>query len=261
MKISFDPDAWTARTAGYPRLVSAILFDISLHNWRTGTSMSLAHYGIITSDMPPEQANGIADMLCASGAIQQDDHGIWSPAAIEEWAIADKLRQQRGRGGSNSAGKPRRKPAQPQAPKAASVEPIAPAAPAASPAPPSEEDAVAIAKIEAARMEAQTARATLAKNIERLANAWNAMALKGGIPQIKVMTDKRKEQAGARIREHGIDVMLKAVESIPAAPFLTGQNDRGWKADIEFLLQPSSCLKLIEGSYHHDGEGKASGWR
>jgi hypothetical protein len=108
-QIIFSPEAWTSRTAGFPRLVSSILFEISLHNWRTGTSMSLAHYGIITSDLPPDQANGIADMLCAAGAIQQDDHGIWSPAAIEEWRKAEDRRIAQSTGGRNGAGgkKPR----------------------------------------------------------------------------------------------------------------------------------------------------------
>lgn len=258
-KIQFDPDAWSARTSGFPRLVSSILFEISLHNWRNGTSMSLAHYSIITSDLPPEQANGIADMLCAAGAIQQDDHGIWSPAAIEEWAAADRWRAGRARGGFSTKGmaKPKRPAAEPVAPTPPAVTPVEPPAPAAAPAPPSEEDEAAVAKIQAAA----EARKVLMANIQRLGDAWNAMAIKAGLTQIKAISDKRKEHAGARIREHGIDAMLKAVDGVPESPFLMGANDRKWTMDFDALLQASTCLKLIEGRYHHQGEGRASGWR
>jgi len=257
--ISFSPEAWTSRTAGFPRLVSSILFEISLHNWRTGTSMSLAHYGIITSDLPPEQSNGIADMLCAAGAIQQDDHGIWSPAAIEEWRKAEDRRIAQSTGGRNGAGgkKPRRASATPIAPQLPAAAPIAPPAPTEPPEPPKEEDEEAVAKIERAR----AAREALEGNVKRLGEAWNAMALAHGLSQIQKLSDKRKEHARARIKEHGIDAMLKAVESIPQSPFLMGSNDRKWTADFDFVLQSSSCLKLIEGRYHHEGEGKASGWR
>lgn len=257
--ISFSPEAWTARTAGFPRLVSSILFEISLHNWRTGTSMSLAHYGIITSDLPPEQSNGIADMLCAAGAIQQDDHGIWSPPAIEEWRKAEDRRIAQSTGGRNGAGgkKPRQAPAQPAEPPLPTAEPIAPPAPATPPEPPKEEDEEAVAKIERAR----AAREALEGNVKRLGEAWNAMALASGLPQIQKLSDKRKEHARARIKEHGIDAMLRAVESIPQSAFLLGSNDRKWVIDFDTVLQSSTCLKLIEGRYHSQGDGRQSGWR
>ena len=251
-KISFDPEAWSARTQGFPRLVAAILFDISLHNWRTGTSMSLAHYRIITSDLPG-QGEAIADMLLQAGAIEQDDNGIWSPAAIAEWSAAEQWREGRAKGGRNKA-KAQPKPVERAKP---AVKPAPPAAPAPAPAPPSEEDQEAAAKVQ----RVEDARKALTANIQRLGEAWNAMALKSGLAQIKAISDKRKEQSGARIREHGIDALLAAVEAIPQSAFLMGENDRKWVADFDFIIQPSSCLKLIEGKYHVQGEGKASGWR
>lgn len=260
--ILFNPEAWASRTTGFPRLVQSILFDISLHNWRTGTSMSLAHYRIITSDLSEEQALGIADMLHGAGKIEQDDNGIWSPDAIEEWSKAEILRQQRARGGSSSPTRTPRaaapfevKPVEPTKPE---VKPAPPPPAGPAPAAPTGEDDAALAKIEAANK----AREALNTNIRKLAEAWNVMALKSGLPEIKAMSDKRKEQSGARIREHGIDAMLKAVEAIPASDFLMGRVGKsGWMASFDFILQPSSCLKLIEGTYHQQGEGTQSGWR
>ena len=252
--ISFDPEAWASRNIGFPRLVQSVLFDISLHNFRTGTSMSLGHYKIITADLG-EQAMRIADMLAQAGKIEQDDNGIWSPEAIEEWNKAEKLRLQRARGGSS---RPKREPARPAAPVKIDAQPAPPPPSPPPPAPPTEEDAEAVARAE----RAMAAKQELAANVQRLAEAWNAMAQRSGLTLIAKMNEKRCEQAAARIKEYGIDTMLKAVESIPASPFLVGNNERGWKMDIDSLLQKSTCLKLIEGKYHNAAEGgKASGWR
>jgi hypothetical protein len=33
------------------------------------------------------------------------------------------------------------------------------------------------------------------------------------------------------------------------SPFLCGENDRGWKANLDFVLQKTSFTRLMEGSY------------
>ena len=39
------------------------------------------------------------------------------------------------------------------------------------------------------------------------------------------------------------------LEKLSNSQFLTGDNDRGWKASFDFLLQEKSFLKLLEGAY------------
>lgn len=34
-----------------------------------------------------------------------------------------------------------------------------------------------------------------------------------------------------------------------ASPFCTGQNDRGWKADFDFLIRPDKATNILEGRY------------
>ena len=43
--------------------------------------------------------------------------------------------------------------------------------------------------------------------------------------------------------------MNLALANIERSSFLTGTNDRGWRADLEFLLQPSSFAKVHDGGY------------
>jgi len=39
---------------------------------------------------------------------------------------------------------------------------------------------------------------------------------------------------------------------IPDSPFLLGENDRGWRADIDWFLRPDSVTRILEGKYRTD---------
>lgn len=83
---------------------------------------------------------------------------------------------------------------------------------------------------------------------------------KGRLSQIQAMTDKRK-----RAVKKFVDFYRKQVNAVDEAAFLsavreyfrravrssflTGQNDRGWKADFDFLMNENKALALLEGKY------------
>jgi hypothetical protein len=83
---------------------------------------------------------------------------------------------------------------------------------------------------------------------EQVIEAWNVMADGAGVPKAK-MTPERQRKLRSFVRRHPIDDITEAIWAVPRSPFLCGENDRGWKAGIDFLLQPSSFTKLIEGTY------------
>jgi len=81
-------------------------------------------------------------------------------------------------------------------------------------------------------------------------DGWNEFAAKHGLPKAEVFTDRRKRQAKARLRQFPeLAKWQKALDHIRKTPFLLGDNDRGWRADFDFLLQERSLTKLVEGSY------------
>ena len=84
-----------------------------------------------------------------------------------------------------------------------------------------------------------------------LVETWNDMAPRFGLPVVKGrLSEARRRQARARLRDHPDPEDWKAAfRCIASTPFLQGDNDRGWRADFDFLLQPKSFTKLIEGSY------------
>ena len=79
--------------------------------------------------------------------------------------------------------------------------------------------------------------------------AWNQMAERTGLPAVKTLTPDRAKRLKARIAEHGEEQVLAAIGAVGKSNFCLGRNDRGWMADFDFLLQPKSCARLIEGGY------------
>ena len=56
-------------------------------------------------------------------------------------------------------------------------------------------------------------------------------------------------QLSATPQDIVLDEWKQAFAAIERSPFLKGENKTGWRASFDFLLQPSSFTKLIEGQY------------
>ena len=69
------------------------------------------------------------------------------------------------------------------------------------------------------------------------------------IPHIKAITEKRKKMIQARIREHGKNSLVEVVRLLVSSDYLNGKNDRGWVADIDWMLKPNNYIKISEGNY------------
>lgn len=81
--------------------------------------------------------------------------------------------------------------------------------------------------------------------------AWQTRMVPQGFPEIRKMTAQRERQLGARLRDSTMDDWQRAFAALERSAFCRGENDRGWRADFDFLLQPKSFTKLIEGAYDH----------
>ena len=88
-----------------------------------------------------------------------------------------------------------------------------------------------------------------AVSINEVIEAWNDLAEARGLAKVVKVTDARRKQIQARLKEYEPDDWSKALTAIYNSKFLCGENERGWKADFDFLLQPKSFVKLVEGAY------------
>ena len=85
---------------------------------------------------------------------------------------------------------------------------------------------------------------------EKIQTDYNALAADVGLPQCRILTATRKKHISARWREYPDHDSWDAFWGfVRKQPFLTGQNDRGWRCDLEWLMKPSNFAKVCEGSY------------
>ena len=79
------------------------------------------------------------------------------------------------------------------------------------------------------------------------------------LPSIRTISDQRKKHLRARWKEEGnLDIFEYLFRKTIQSDFLTGDNDRGWQADFDWLIKNETNFnKVLEGRY--DNSGKKSG--
>ncbi len=95
------------------------------------------------------------------------------------------------------------------------------------------------------------ARASKPKGEETLAfEAYNDLAGELGLSKAQLLTDERRSKIRQRLNDcGGLTGWIDALGKIRGSPFLCGDNDRGWKASLDFLLKRTNFTRLLEGSY------------
>ena len=93
----------------------------------------------------------------------------------------------------------------------------------------------------------------------RAIEAWNAL----GLTQVTRISPEstRYRLLTSRIREHGIDNVLTAIERIRTSDFLRGQNRNGWVITLDWFVKPNNFVKVLDGNFdnHKKAEGGGSG--
>lgn len=87
-------------------------------------------------------------------------------------------------------------------------------------------------------------------DVKEVAEAWNNLQ-NLGIKRVSKMitTCTRYKSLSARIREHGKDKVLEAIENIKASNFLQGMNDKGWVITFDWFVKPNNFVKVLDGNY------------
>lgn len=86
---------------------------------------------------------------------------------------------------------------------------------------------------------------------KEILEAWHERMVPLGFPAVRKMTSQRERQLAARLKDSTLEEWQRAMDALERSAFCRGENDRGWRADFDFLLQPKSFTKLLEGAYDH----------
>ncbi len=75
---------------------------------------------------------------------------------------------------------------------------------------------------------------------------WNTHSL---LKEITKITDTRKPNVNARVKEHGLEAVYRMIDNAGRSPFLRGDNDRGFMATFDWCFKPKNFTKVLEGNY------------
>jgi hypothetical protein len=83
--------------------------------------------------------------------------------------------------------------------------------------------------------------------IRDLFQFWNDTAV---LPRCLVVSDKRRRVMSARFKDEFFNANWKqAIERCRKSSFCCGENDRGWKASLDWFIQADVVAKIMEGKY------------
>ena len=69
------------------------------------------------------------------------------------------------------------------------------------------------------------------------------------LPQIKKITEKRNKAIDKFLKAFSIDEINEIFKLANSTDFLIGDNDRGWKADFDFIMRIDKATAILEGKY------------
>lgn len=92
----------------------------------------------------------------------------------------------------------------------------------------------------------------VADDVATAVDLWNELARKRGLRIAKSVDRARRGAIKARLSDGGMEAWREALAAVERSPHCRGENDRGWRADIDFVCQPKSWRRLLEGFYGGD---------
>lgn len=73
------------------------------------------------------------------------------------------------------------------------------------------------------------------------------------LPKCIRMTAKRSKGIANLLKRYSYEDILTVFNNLENSAFCTGKNDRGWKADIDFILREDKFVAALEGKYTNSG--------
>lgn len=93
---------------------------------------------------------------------------------------------------------------------------------------------------------------SISKDIDNREIEWfleNYHSICVSLPKVMKLSEKRKKAILKILNNFSKDNILECFELAEQSDFLKGNNDRGWKADIDFILREDKFINILEGKY------------
>lgn len=92
-------------------------------------------------------------------------------------------------------------------------------------------------------------------DVQQVIDAWNSLP---GLSRIKkiVSGTQRHGWLKARIRDYGLDEVLRAIENVRNSSFLLGQTKECFILTFDWFLRPNNFPKILDGNYNNKPEAE-----
>lgn len=91
-----------------------------------------------------------------------------------------------------------------------------------------------------------------------LFDAWNEIVKGSQLPTARALSKAREKKCINRLDERPVEEWREIISKMTVTPFLCGQNDRGWKADFDWIIaNDGNAIKVLEGKYSTAGSRRA----
>lgn len=72
------------------------------------------------------------------------------------------------------------------------------------------------------------------------------------LPKVLKLTPQRIIVVNARVKDYSLSDVGKVIQNVADSKFLNGENDRGWKADFDWIFKSSNFIKILENRYKNN---------
>lgn len=92
-------------------------------------------------------------------------------------------------------------------------------------------------------------------SIRDIVDLYNATCV--SFPKVTALSGDRQKHIGARLKQYTIEQIETVFRKAEASSFLKGKNNRGWKANFDWLINETNFAKVLDGNYD-DKRGNGS---
>ena len=69
------------------------------------------------------------------------------------------------------------------------------------------------------------------------------------LPSVRTLSDKRKRDIKTRLKKYTLNDFQKVFEKAEKSSFLRGDNERGFRASLDWLINEGNMAKVLDGNY------------
>lgn len=91
-------------------------------------------------------------------------------------------------------------------------------------------------------------------DFERIVEGYHSLC--PDLPRVTKLTEQRKSHLRARIKDQGEEKLNEVFRMAGASDFLCGRKNGDWKANLDWILNPTNFFKILEGNYNNANESR-----